>query len=97
MRRRKDKSQSPTVRFTEPAGTLLPMGGQQGYKGFGLGLMLDFLVGGLSGGCCPPADAGAKMSNNVLQVVWDPQRLSGLAHFKQQVDKLIEFITENNL
>ena len=40
----------PSVLYEPPLGTILPMGGTQAYKGFGLGLVLDMLSGGLSGG-----------------------------------------------
>ena len=79
----------PAVRFSDPRGTILPMGG---YKGFGLSLLLDILVGGLSGGSCPPAAEGAPGTNNVLLVVWDPERFSGTGHFLGEADKLIEFV-----
>ncbi len=39
----------PGVLYREPRGTILPLGGTQAYKGFGIGLLLDMLVGGLSG------------------------------------------------
>lgn len=83
---------NPAVRFTDPRGTILPMGGEQGYKGFGLGLLLDLLVGGLSGGLCPPADESAPGTNNVLFVGWDPDRLAGRSHFLAQADKLIDYV-----
>jgi len=79
----------PAVRFTDPRGTILPMGG---YKGFGLSLLLDILVGGLSGGSCPPAAEGAPGTNNVLLVVWDPERFAGTGHFLGEADKLIGFV-----
>lgn len=79
----------PAVRFTDPRGTILPMGG---YKGFGLSLLLDILVGGLSGGSCPPAAEGAPGTNNVLVVVWDPERFAGSGHFLGEADKLIQFV-----
>lgn len=82
----------PATRFSEPQGTLLPMGGEQAYKGFGLGLMLDFLVGGLSGGYCPPAPAGLGVTNNVLMVMWDPERFVGLRHFEDEARKLIDAV-----
>jgi uncharacterized oxidoreductase len=79
----------PEVRFSDPRGTILPMGG---YKGFGLSLLLDILVGGLSGGSCPPAAADAPGTNNVLLVVWDPERFAGAGHFLGEADRVIEFV-----
>ena len=38
----------PGVLYRDPRGTILPLGGPQAYKGFGLGLMLDVLCGGLT-------------------------------------------------
>ncbi len=83
----------PATRFSDRPGTLLPMGGeQQGYKGFGLGLLLDLLVGGLSGGNCPPAEPPEIGTNNVLMVLWSPDRFAGSAHFLGQADKLIDYV-----
>ena len=83
----------PVIQFTGPRGTILPLGGDDhGYKGFGLGLLLDVLVGGLTGGWCPPAPDGAPCTNNVLFVIWDPKNFSGLPHFLAEADKLIDFV-----
>ncbi len=82
----------PATRFADPPGTILPLGGDQAYKGFGLGLLLDILVGGLSGGFCPPAPDEAKASNNVLLVVWDPAAFAGQEHFVSQADELIRYV-----
>ena len=82
----------PAVRFRDPRGSILPLGGEQGYKGFGLALMLDLLVGGLSGGLCPPAGEADKMTNNVLLVVWDPARFAGQSHFAGEAAKLIAYL-----
>ena len=84
----------PSVRFRDPRGSLLPMGGSQGYKGFGIGLLFDVLVGGLSGGSCPPAADGASLTNNVLLVMWDPDRFSGQSHFLGEADRLIQFVRD---
>ncbi|MBQ17823.1 MAG: dehydrogenase [Planctomycetaceae bacterium] len=79
----------PAVRFSDPRGTILPAGG---YKGFGLAMLLDILVGGLSGGNCPPAPSGAPGTNNVLLIIWDPERFSGQEHFEAEADRLIAFV-----
>lgn len=83
----------PSTRFCENSGTLLPLGGEShGYKGFGLGLLLDILIGGLSGGSCPPAGPEEIGTNNVLMVLWDTARFAGTSHFLGEADKLIEFV-----
>ncbi|HEY2251743.1 MAG TPA: Ldh family oxidoreductase [Planctomycetaceae bacterium] len=79
----------PHVMVADPPGALLPFGGDQAYKGFGLGLMFDILSAGLAGGFCPPASPGTKEWNNVLLVAWDPARCAGAEHFTSQADKLI--------
>ena len=79
---------NPNTRFADPSGSILPMGG---YKGFGLGLLFDMLVGGLSGGHCPPAPDGTAECNNVLLVVFDPERFSGLSAFRSESQQLADF------
>ncbi len=88
----------PASRFSDRPGTLLPMGGeQQGYKGFGLGLLLDVLVGGLSGGWCPPAEAPEIGTNNVVMVLWNPACFAGSAHFVAEADKLVAYVRSATL
>ncbi|GAB4142013.1 MAG: malate/lactate/ureidoglycolate dehydrogenase [Planctomycetaceae bacterium] len=84
----------PAVRFSDPRGTILPMGGEQGYKGFGLGMLFDMLVGGLSGGYCPPAPENAHGTNNVLMLVWDPAKFSGREHFLSEVGDLERYVRD---
>ncbi|HEY3967830.1 MAG TPA: Ldh family oxidoreductase [Planctomycetaceae bacterium] len=78
----------PHVMLADPPGALLPFGGDQAYKGFGLGLMFDILSAGLAGGFSPPAPDGTQEWNNVLVVAWDPARFAGAAHFTAEADKL---------
>jgi uncharacterized oxidoreductase len=82
----------PNTRFADPPGTILPIGGEQGYKGFGLGLVLDILAAGLAGGFCPPAPEGTPLTNNVLLVVWDPEQFAGRAHFQREAERLIDAV-----
>jgi uncharacterized oxidoreductase len=84
----------PNVMVADPPGALLPFGGDQAYKGFGLALLFDILIGGLSGGFCPPAPEGTIECNNVLLTVWDPARFAGAAHFAAQADRLIQWIRD---
>lgn len=86
-------STDPAVLYTDPRGGLLPFGGAQAYKGFGLGLLLDLLAGGLSGGrCSNPADPVAGTGNAVLFAVFDPAAFEGVEHFLQQADGLTGYV-----
>jgi len=82
----------PEALFTKPAGSLLPMGGDQGYKGFALSMFIDLLVAGLSGGQTPPATAGTAYANNLVLTLWNPKFFAGLEHMQQQAQKYIDAI-----
>ncbi|MBX7167776.1 MAG: Ldh family oxidoreductase [Pirellulales bacterium] len=84
----------PHVLLADPPGTLLPLGGVAAYKGFGLGLMVDLLAAGMSGGFCPPAPAGEVDCNNVLVTVWDPARWGMLEHLAAESERLASWINE---
>lgn len=84
---------NPADLYTDPPGSLLPFGGPQAYKGFGLGLMMDALAGGLSGGDCSRPDRPMPgLGNSVLFVLWDPDSFGGRECFLSAVDGLAEFV-----
>ena len=86
---------NPAVLYTEPRGSILPFGGVQTYKGFGLGLVLDLLCGGLSGGQCSNPDAPmGGIGNTVFFAVYDPIAFGGVEHFLQQTDSLTKFVRD---
>jgi uncharacterized oxidoreductase len=83
----------PSVLYTEPRGSILPFGGQQMYKGFGLGLLLDLLCGGLSGGSCSsPAFPIAGQGNAGVFVVFNPALFGGVDHFLRETDGLTGYV-----
>ena len=82
----------PNVLGQDPRGSLLPLGGVMSFKGFGLGLLVDVLAGGLSGGYCPPPPPEAPECNSVLFVVWDPAFFAGADHLRSQAQALIELV-----
>jgi uncharacterized oxidoreductase len=83
----------PGVLYSEPRGSILPFGGAQMYKGFGLGLLLDLLCGGLSGGpCSNPTFPIAGQGNTAVFVVFDPKHFGGTEHFVCQTDGLTEYV-----
>jgi len=83
---------NPEALLEIPPGSILPMGGAQGYKGFALSIFVDLLVAGLSGGQTPPAAPGTKGENCVMMVIWNPEFFSGLDHMKAQATKYIELV-----
>lgn len=79
---------NPDVLYQTPLGSILPMGGAQAYKGFGLGLVLDMLTGGLSGGrTCYPGAPPAR-ENCVVFIVLDPVRFAGRDHLVGEASNL---------
>jgi uncharacterized oxidoreductase len=82
----------PAVLYRDPRGSILPLGGPQAYKGFGIGLLLDMLVGGLSGAACSHPDAPNLSANAVLFIALDPGQHAGTEHFLDQVTGLAESV-----
>lgn len=85
-------STDPGIMFPERLGSLLPMGGAQGYKGFGLSMVVDFLAGALSGGFTPPAPENTPIFNNVFVSIWDPEYFAGLDHLQTEAQKYIDHV-----
>jgi uncharacterized oxidoreductase len=94
-------TKDPAALFTDPPGSILPMGGEQGYKGFALAMLVEMLVAGLSGGQATPATAGAKYSetsvlNNIVLTLWNPQFFSGAEHLLTESAKFVNFIKSSS-
>ncbi|MBX9678094.1 MAG: Ldh family oxidoreductase [Gemmataceae bacterium] len=73
-----------SVLYKEPRGTILPLGGDQAYKGFGLGLLLDMFAGGLSGAPCSTPGLPNLSANAVFFLVLDVSQFAGIDHFLEQ-------------
>lgn len=82
----------PAVLYEAPLGSILPMGGAQAYKGFGLALVLDMLAGGLTGGCSSFPDAPAARGNNVVFLLLDPGHFAGSTALLGEATQLAEFV-----
>jgi uncharacterized oxidoreductase len=82
----------PSVLYEKPLGSILPMGGTQGYKGFGLSLVLDMLSGGLSGGRSSHPGAPAAKGNNVVFLVLDPERFSGHDALVRESSQVADYV-----
>lgn len=81
----------PGVLYREPRGSILPLGSPgQGYKGFGIGLLLDMLVGGLSGAPCSTPGHPNLSANAVLFIVLDVSQFTSTDHYLQEVSCLAD-------
>ena len=82
----------PAVLYRPPLGSILPMGGPQAYKGFGLALVLDLLSSGLSGGKASHAGAPAARGNNVFFLALDPDGFAGTEPLRRQASELADYV-----
>lgn len=82
----------PSTLYGDPPGTILPMGGPQAYKGFGLALMIDIFTGALSGGLCARETPITPKGNCVFLLLIDPTHLGGGDAFAQEVTNLVDFV-----
>jgi uncharacterized oxidoreductase len=84
----------PHSLYGTPPGSIRPMGGDQAYKGFGLGLMVEILTGALSGGVCIREVPITQNGNCVFMLLMDPGHLGGSEHFAREVSGLAEFVRD---
>jgi uncharacterized oxidoreductase len=82
----------PNQLYGDPPGTILPMGGDQAYKGFGLSFMIEMLCGTLSGGQCAYPNPPAPIGNAAFFIVINPQQYAGFEHLKTEVENLEEYV-----
>jgi LDH2 family malate/lactate/ureidoglycolate dehydrogenase len=88
-----DTDGNPT---TSPAdyfagGTILPLGGPQGYKGFGLSFIVEILSGLLTGlGYGVAADG--RHNDGSFIALFDVQQFRAVADFRRDVDEFIDYI-----
>ncbi len=83
---------NPAVLYESPLGTILPVGGAQAYKGFGLGLVLDMLASGLCGGRTSYPGAPPAKGNNVFFLAIDPAHFAGRETLERESSQLASFV-----
>jgi uncharacterized oxidoreductase len=81
----------PSVLYRQPRGSILPLGGQQGYKGFGIGLLLDMFAGGFSGAPCSRPEVEPRCANAVFFLALDPAQFAGMDHFQTEISALAAY------
>jgi uncharacterized oxidoreductase len=87
-----EPTNDPNTLYGDPPGTILPMGGPQAYKGFGLALMVEIFAGALSGGVTIRERPINQNGNCAFMLLMDPDRFGGRAHFATEVSQLCQFV-----
>jgi uncharacterized oxidoreductase len=84
----------PSVLYEPPLGSIRPMGGAQSYKGFGLGLVLDMLAGGLTGGRSSHEGAPPAKGNNVVFLLLDPDLFAGRDALLREATSVAQYVLD---
>ncbi len=84
----------PNAFFTDPAGTLLPLGGMEaGHKGWALGLLVEALTSGLAGH--GRVEGRTDWGANLLVLVLDPAKFGGTEAFMAEGAWMAEAVRGN--
>lgn len=76
--------------YGPPRGTILPLGGELGYKGFGLGLLVEILGSTMAGEAVTDE---YRYVNGLGLIAIDPKPLCGLDAFRKLMDDLAAYVT----
>ena len=85
---------APNEFLGDPPGAMLPLGGPVGYKGYGLGLMVE-LMGGLMGGEGTANGERSFKSNGVLFTAYDPSFFTDDETYRSEIEGLIHHVTSS--
>jgi L-lactate dehydrogenase len=87
-------SRDPAVLFTDPPGTILPLGGvEAGHKGYGLALIVELMTGGLAG--FGRADAQRGWGATVFVQIIDPEAFGGRDALTRQMQWIADTCRAN--
>ena len=80
----------PNVLYSEPRGSILPLGGEAaGHKGYGLNVAIELLAGALSGSGCVGTEQ--QTSNGVLLIALNVGRFRPIEEFYKEIDDFVAF------
>lgn len=82
-------STDPQAFYGPPPGAILPFGGQYGYKGFGLALLVELLGGVLAGYA---TSQNQRHDNGLCLIAIDPEAFCGAQTFKALVEDMRAYV-----
>ena len=89
-------TRDPKKFYENPKGSILPLGGISGYKGFALSMAVDILGGALSGaGCSGPQKA--QHGNAVTFIVIKITAFASIRDFKKKISDLISHVKNTRM
>jgi uncharacterized oxidoreductase len=77
--------------FMDGKGSQVPLGGEQGHKGFGLAVMVDILGGILAGAGAAPAPTTV-LNNGTFLICIDPDAFVAKDQYARQLTELIDYL-----
>ena len=77
--------------FLNGEAAMLPMGGSVGHKGYGLGMMVDAIAGGLSWAGCS-ADPPTRGASGWMAIAIRIESFIDPDEYKQEVEKLVDWV-----
>ncbi|MBT7418898.1 MAG: Ldh family oxidoreductase [Gemmatimonadetes bacterium] len=80
----------PNTLYAEPGGTILPLGGSLGHKGYGLNIAVELLAGALGGAGC--LGKPRQFRNGALLLLIDIEQMVGLDAYFAEADDYIAFV-----
>jgi uncharacterized oxidoreductase len=90
-------STDPADLYGPPPGSLTPLGGAAGYKGFGLAFMIDILSGALGGAGCSRPDPPPLRGNGVFLLAINPAAFGATERFPKEVAGLADYVRSSPL
>ena len=82
----------PNTLYANPPGTILPMGGEQAYKGFGLAFLIELLCSGLSGAPTASLNPTGPKGNAALFIILSAEQAAGIEHLRAAARQLEEHV-----
>lgn len=80
---------APDAFYDEPRGSIRPLGGADGHKGYGLSVAVDLLAGALSDAGCTSPSAPHVYGNAATLTVYAPAAFGGEAAYRSRVEALV--------
>ena len=93
----KDGRDTQTPGDLYKGGAILPFGGDQGHKGFALGLMVEMLGAMLTGTGFPGRPGYEYATSGVVMTVYDISRFTNVQAFKEGISELIADVKSSKL